>query len=324
MLHRERGEDVLRDVAFVALAGDGLHQQPQRDIARIAVLPGRADRLRELGRAEAADLLLQRAVTHIPAGRHLAVAHAPWQPAGVVEQVAHGDARGGRGIGDAEAGQVALHGRVELELAGLDQLHDGQGGEGLRRRADHEGGLGRHGAPGGVSLAEALQVDDAVALHDGERDPRHPRRTALPFDVGVDGRPLGVRMRPGRTAGCGCERRWPQEWNVEHAQYRDERDEHYRRRTMEAPRAEHTARVHGRILWLRRAAMAGRPLTIERNRLAGHARPSTSPRIRNRKYTLCAEWTITDIQVLCKRLAGSAYSSAPRTIEASMIHGWCR
>ena len=54
------------------------------------------------------------------------------------------------------------------------------------------------------------------------------------------------------------------------------------------------------------------------------ARPSTSPRIRNRKYTDCPEWVMIDIQVLLKDLAGSAYSSAPVPTDASMPHGWCR
>ena len=48
------------------------------------------------------------------------------------------------------------------------------------------------------------------------------------------------------------------------------------------------------------------------------------PKDQNRKYTVCPEWVMIDIQVLLKDLAGSAYSSAPVPTDASMPHGWCR
>src|SRR6185503_7382267 len=42
-----------------------------------------------------------------------------------------------------------------------------------------------------------------------------------------------------------------------------------------------------------------------------YARPNTTPRIRNTKYTLCAEWTMMPIQVLQKRQLGNAYRKTP-------------
>ncbi len=67
-----------------------------------------------------------------------------------------------------------------------------------------------------------------------------------------------------------------------------------------------------------------RRITLTMNRFAGHANPSTSPRIRKRKYTLCPECTILDIQVLRKCLAGSAYRNAPVPIDLNMPQGWWR
>jgi hypothetical protein len=42
--------------------------------------------------------------------------------------VANGDLCRGHLIGDAKGGQVALYGRIQVELAGLDQLHDRHAG----------------------------------------------------------------------------------------------------------------------------------------------------------------------------------------------------
>ena len=66
------------------------------------------------------------------------------------------------------------------------------------------------------------------------------------------------------------------------------------------------------------------PLMRHTYRFAGQANPSTSPRIRKKRYTLCPEWTIIDIQVLRKRLAGSAYRNAPLPIDPKIPQGWCR
>jgi hypothetical protein len=47
----------------------------------------------------------------------------------VDEQVTDGDRGGCFFVSHTEPGQVALHGRVELDLVRLDELHDGKGGE---------------------------------------------------------------------------------------------------------------------------------------------------------------------------------------------------
>ena len=56
--------------------------------------------------------------------------------------------------------------------------------------------------------------------------------------------------------------------------------------------------------------------------LRAYARPNTIPRIKKEKYTLCAEWTMTPIQVLRKRQLGNAYRKTPLTTDARMPQGW--
>ncbi len=73
------------------------------------------------------------------------------------------------GVSDPEPGQVALHRCVQLDLTGLDQLHDRQGSERLGERADEEGRLRRRRHAAGASLSKAAQVHDLLAGDNGER-----------------------------------------------------------------------------------------------------------------------------------------------------------
>ena len=108
-------------------------------------------------------------------------------------------------------GQVALHGRVELDLPRLDELHDRQRGERLAERADDEGRLRGHGPPGVVRLAEAAEVGDPVVLDDAERESGDPLCRHLVLNEALDGRelrsgswPVGSRSvgaRPAREVG---------------------------------------------------------------------------------------------------------------------------
>jgi hypothetical protein len=53
-----------------------------------------------------------------------------------------------------------------------------------------------------------------------------------------------------------------------------------------------------------------------------YAKPNTTPRIRKAKYTLCAEWTMTPIQVLRKRQLGNAYRKIPVMTDPGIPQGW--
>jgi hypothetical protein len=53
-----------------------------------------------------------------------------------------------------------------------------------------------------------------------------------------------------------------------------------------------------------------------------YARPSTTPRTRNPKNTLCAEWTMMAIQVLRKRQLGNARTKAPLITFPTIPQGW--
>ena len=63
-------------------------------------------------------------------------------------------------------------------------------------------------------------------------------------------------------------------------------------------------------------------LSAKAARLQNYAKPNTTPRIRNAKYTLCAEWTMIPIQVLRKRQLGNAYRKAQLMTEAAIPQGW--
>src|SRR3954463_9962818 len=70
----------------------------------------------------------------------VAVAAEGEQPAGVVEELAHGDALA---VGD-QPGQPALDGVLERELSFADQLQDGGGDERLGDAADAEADAPAH------------------------------------------------------------------------------------------------------------------------------------------------------------------------------------
>ena len=93
-------------------------------------------------------------------------------------------------VRDSEPRQVALHGGVELDPPGLDELHDRQRGERLAERADDEGRLRGHRPPGVVRLAEAAEVGDSVVLDDAERESGDPLCRHLFPNEALDGREL--------------------------------------------------------------------------------------------------------------------------------------
>jgi hypothetical protein len=122
-----------------------LHDQPQGFIVGIGVfegLPGpevQYCRLQEThGPLKGALILL---------GPQLGLTYHG-KPAGLVEQLAHGDVRRSLGIGHAEPGKVLLNRRVEFNRAGLHQLHHGECRDGFGDGPDHERSVRRHRTPG--------------------------------------------------------------------------------------------------------------------------------------------------------------------------------
>jgi hypothetical protein len=53
-----------------------------------------------------------------------------------------------------------------------------------------------------------------------------------------------------------------------------------------------------------------------------YAKPNTTPKIRKAKYTLCAEWTMTPIQVLRKRQLGNGYRKTPLMTDPGIPEDW--
>ena len=112
--------------------------------------------------------------------------------AGLVEHVAHCDARRRFAVCHTEPGQVALHRRVHIELAGVDGLSHQQRGERLGDRADRKRRVGADGRATPV-VAESAHVGRAAQLHDRQRDARDARGLPLAFDEVIDAiAPCGI------------------------------------------------------------------------------------------------------------------------------------
>ena len=79
------------------------------------------------------------------------------------------------GIGRLEIGQILRDRRVEIELALLDELHDGEIGEQLRDGADAINGVGRGRLLRlRIGEAEAPRPDDGLIVHQGDGQGRQP------------------------------------------------------------------------------------------------------------------------------------------------------
>ncbi len=130
MAHVQRREDMLLDVVGVGFPAGCLDDQAEDVEIQVAVLELSADWAANLKRGQVTHLTLNfvRMIIEIGQANH---AGQLWQAAGLVEQVAQRDLGGCLRIGNAEPGQVVLHGRIQFNLPVLDKLHDRQGGEGL-------------------------------------------------------------------------------------------------------------------------------------------------------------------------------------------------
>jgi hypothetical protein len=98
-------------------------------------------------------------------------------------------------ISNPEFGKVLLYRCIELNFAGLDQLHDRQCCERFAHRPDLEGRLHRHGTFVFLGGAERLQVDDLSVLDDAKRRTRHSKIIESSTHVVVDCIELRVGLR---------------------------------------------------------------------------------------------------------------------------------
>ncbi len=136
------------------------------------------------------------------------------QPGAVRHELPQGDRRAGAVVG-REVGEVGADRRVDVDVALLGQLHDGDVGEELRHRAHPVDRLGGGGDTGRL-LAEPGSPGDAVAINQRDRDGREPLLVALALDHGGEGGgnfgvvgsgpDRGGSVVPGIGAGQGQER----------------------------------------------------------------------------------------------------------------------
>jgi hypothetical protein len=82
----------------------------------------------------------------------------------MLQKMPHGDLLRCDRVGNPKCWQVALHRSIQLDLAGLDQLHNRQCSNRLARRGQHEGCLRRDCPAALICFAIAAEIDDTVVL----------------------------------------------------------------------------------------------------------------------------------------------------------------
>ena len=90
----------------------------------------------------------------------------------MVEELAYGDLVGGCRVGQREIRQVTSDWRVQLHLAGIDQLHNKSGRKHFRVGADLKNRTGRRFDTGGQIEHACGEVEQLVAPAHGERGTR--------------------------------------------------------------------------------------------------------------------------------------------------------
>jgi hypothetical protein len=149
----QRIEQQIPHRLLVRLTGDDF-DHAAGDIERSVVVGeprSRWRRLRQL--AHAGDVASQGVVaaTEVPFV-------VPNPTGAVVETLAQRDLRRGSLVRNAEFGQVATHGGIQIEFALLDQTHDGRAGKGLGGRGNAKEGIA-------VDRLGFVDVGDAIATH---------------------------------------------------------------------------------------------------------------------------------------------------------------
>lgn len=195
---------MLLDVRRVGLSGHALEHEAEQPVVGIRVL--------ECGTGGMMQFHASQQPRLFGARRRLGAANQLqsrgfWQPARVIQQMPHRDARAGGAIPHAKPGEISLNGRIEPNLARFGRLHDRQRRKRFREGTENERGRGRHGAAVRIGDAEAPLVYDAVAFHDRERKARRSDPPHFANDIGVHGRKPGGAVREDNGRG-ESERAW--------------------------------------------------------------------------------------------------------------------
>ena len=126
VVHLQGREDVLLNIGTVRLTRDDLDEEPQDEVVGVGVLKGCANRLCEDDRAQFTHALFQAG---LPCSCHGLLSCSRRQATGLVQQMV--DPHLGRrvSIRYAEPRQIALNRCIQLHLASINQLHNGQSGK---------------------------------------------------------------------------------------------------------------------------------------------------------------------------------------------------
>ncbi len=221
--HAERAPHVFAHVVAVRLAGGGLDDGAEQVVAVARIAVARARLGDEVVVLEDGDGLARR-LARLDAQLGLAV-DVVRDAAEVAEELAHGDGP----LLLREVGDVGLHFGVEVELALLGELEDGDGRHRLRHRREPVGRLGLHRRlVFEVGVAEALHPRGAV-LDEADGQPRRAVEFHLPADfrlepaelVGVTRGQLRLARGLLRRGGRGRERGRRQRREGQHERERE-------------------------------------------------------------------------------------------------------
>ena len=194
--HAGGGEDVVLEVTTEGLAGELLDEHAEQEVAGVAGVELAAGGELEGGVLEdRGDLLRGVAGAGLDAGGGEAVG-VVGDAGGVGEEVADRDA--GAGV----VGEVGAQLVVEVELAGVAELEDGDGGELLGEAADLEAGVGVDRL--GVAVVGAAVVADVqeLAVFGDEHGAAELEGVAVAGAVAAHvARDLGAEV--GRDGGSG-------------------------------------------------------------------------------------------------------------------------
>ena len=206
VFHVERRKDVALNVGRVRFAACGLDDQPQQAEVDIAVFPRCPRRACGFERRQSPRLAFGRGRALIEV-RQECHARQHGKAAGLVEQVTNRHCRGGPRIRDSEPWQVALDGRIQINLPLLHQLHHRQRRDRLGCRAQHEGRLRSGRFAAGTRAAKAAQMRHPVAFDNRQRHAGDLQQAHLVFDVCVN-----RFIDGGRSRGAGCHGCFPSDW----------------------------------------------------------------------------------------------------------------
>lgn len=201
--HADPVEDLALHVLLEPGAGDPLDQVAGEGVAVVRVRGGGARRVHLRGRVGHQRLAQVRG----DAVQAEQVGDALLETGGVGEQVAGGD--GGVELGGEVEVEVLLDVGVQVDLARLDLLHDGGGGDQLGHRTgpeqvllrvDRGGGLAGVAVLAGVGEPVAARGEDLAVVDDGDRGADDPAVLQTGRDDAVE---PGVDVGRGEPGGLG-------------------------------------------------------------------------------------------------------------------------